>query len=675
LGNYLYANEAFIDAFGLDPDNYEGKSDFELFPENCARSNWANDLEAIRNQQVVESETQFIRDGKVYIYRHVHQVLKDYKGKPNLIISEAEDITSRKQAEEKLTIAARVFQQAGEAIVVTDRNGRIQSINEAFSKLSGYSEQEANGEEIGKLLNSRRHSDDFFADMWHHLIERGHWQGEVWNRRKNGDVVSEWLTINSISNADNETECYISVFSDITSLKESQRKVEFLATHDALSGLPNRNLFMDRLDNALTRCRRNRSSLAVMFIDLDGFKTINDTLGHDIGDQLLIQVARKLQTLVRDIDTVSRLGGDEFTIALSECNPEEVQLIANRILDELSHPVEIEERKIFASASIGIALYPEDGSDSSGLLKAADTAMYKSKELGRNQYQFFHPNMRERLLKQSAMDNSIKKAIRLKQFRLVFQPKFSTAAPATMIGAEALLRWNQPELGEIPPAEFIPVAERNGSIIELSNLIIALLIEQLARLRSTGLVLPEIAFNVSARSFQQEAFVSSLSKTMQTYMLPPEQLKIEITEGAVMENNPTAIDNLEALRELGMGIAIDDFGTGYSSLSYLKQLPIDELKIDKSFVDGVGQDDNDEAISKAILSMAAALDLDVVAEGVETQAQLTWLQNNGCPMVQGYLLSPPLELEEFAERVLQQQMVSAKDDTNMGDTNTESTND
>lgn len=650
-GNYLYANDAFLKAFEIDPNNYENRSDFDLFPESYASKIWSNDLEAIRRLKVVESEAQLLNGDQVRVYRNVHQVLRDFHGKPNLIITEAEDITARKQAEDKLRIAARVFQQAGEAIVVTDRASQIQSVNEAFTDITGYSEQDAMGQKIGRLLNSGRHSKDFFQDMWQALETRGHWQGEIWNKRKNGEAYPEWLTINRITNIDNETEYFIAVFSDITNLKESQRKVEFLATHDALTGLPNRNLFQDRLENAVTRCKRNRSSLAVMFIDLDDFKSINDTLGHDIGDQLLIKVARKLQNLVRDIDTVSRLGGDEFTIVLSECNPHEVQFVANRILDELSDPVDIGGRKIFASASIGISIYPDDGGDSGTLLKSADTAMYKSKELGRNQYQFFHPAMRDRLLKQSAMESSIKNAIRLKRFRLVFQPKYHSCCPEQISGAEALLRWYEPNLGEISPAEFIPVAESNGSIIDLSNLVIEMLVEQVARWRNQGIDVPEIAFNVSARSFQQESFVVDLTKVMEAYMVPQKHLKIEITEGTVMEKNAAAINNIQLLRDLDMAVSIDDFGTGYSSLSYLKQLPITELKIDKSFVDGLGVDENDEAISKAILSMATALGLDVVAEGVETETQLNWLQDNGCNLVQGFLFSKPLEVADF-ERLL-----------------------
>lgn len=651
-GKYLYANETFLNTFKIDADRYEMQNDYDLLPVNLASQVWAGDLNAIRDLSVVESEHNVLIHEEVHIFKSRHQVLTDSRGKPNLLLNELEDITTRKQAEEKLKIAARVFQQAGEAIVVTDKDSKIMSVNQAFSEITGYSEAEAIGQSIGHLLNSGRHSSAFFQDMWHALDTRGHWQGEIWNKRKNREVFPEWLTVNRIKNDQGETEYFIAVFSDITNLKESQRKVEFLATHDALTGLPNRNLFIDRLENAVARCKRSQSKIAVMFIDLDNFKSINDTLGHDVGDKLLVQVAKRLQHLIRDIDTVSRLGGDEFTIVVSDCDPQEVQYIASRILDELSEAIEVEKRKIFASASIGISIFPEDGADSTSLLKSADTAMYKAKESGRNQYQFFHSDMRDKLLKQSALESSIKNAIRQNQFRLVYQPKFSAPDTSKVVGAEALLRWYAPNIGNISPAEFIPVAEQNGSIIELSQLVVRMLVEQVARWLNQGVNVPEIAFNVSAKSFQQENFVAQITSIMDEYLVPYRYFKVEITEGTVMETTPTAMKNLDLLREAGISISIDDFGTGYSSLNYLKQLPISELKIDKSFVDGLTMDDNDEAISTAILSISKALGLQVVAEGVETNEQLSWLQKQGCDLIQGYLLAKPMEAVDFEKLLI-----------------------
>jgi len=653
-GNYLYANDAFKHGLGIEEKALEGLTDFEIFPDIFAGEIWAKDLEAIRKLATVESECHFINEGVEKIINTRHQVLRDYSGKPNLIITEAEDITLRKRAEDKLKIAAKVYQQAGEGIVVTDDNGTIMSINEAFTEITGFVEDESVGTTIGHLLKSGRHSDDFYKQMWDALIEKGYWQGEIWNKRKNGEVFPEWLTINQVENDKSETEHYIAVFSDITNLKESQRKVEFLATHDALTGLPNRNLFMDRLDNAIARAKRNNTSIAVMFIDLDDFKAINDTLGHDVGDQFLIEVSKTLQSVIRDLDTVSRLGGDEFTIILAECEPDEIHQVASRVLDELSEPLDIGNKKLFASASIGIAVYPDDGVNSNGLLKSADTAMYKAKELGRNRYQYFHSEMRDRLLKQSEMEISLKNAIRKKQFRLVYQPKYAAGNTQEIVGAEALLRWHEPKAGNIPPSDFIPLAEKNGSIIELGNLVIEMLVEQVARWLSRGVSVPKIALNLSAKNLQQENFVDQLCNSIDEYMVDRQLFKLEITEAIVMEKASIEVSNLYRLKEEGFQISVDDFGTGYSSLSYLKELPLTELKIDKSFVDGLGEDENDEAICKAILSLAKALELEVVAEGVETETQLKWLVKHECGYLQGFLLSKPLESEDFEKLMILQ---------------------
>ncbi|MCP4595489.1 EAL domain-containing protein [Neptuniibacter sp.] len=650
-GRYLFANDAFLNSLNIQDIDYEMKTDFDLFPGSFAGQIWSNDLRAIRELGIVESESSLLVDGKVRVFRTVHQVLRDHNGTPNMIITESEDITTRKQAEEKLKIAAKVYQQAGEGIVVTDKNGFILSINDAFTAITGFSEVDSIGAGIGQLLQSGRHSKQFYNEMWNVLDNKGHWQGEIWNKKKNGEVYPEWLTINRIMNDKNETDYFIAVFSDISNLKESQRKVEFLATHDPLTGLPNRNLFQDRLDSALARSKRDESSLAVLFIDLDNFKSINDTLGHDVGDRLLVEVSGRLQAVVRDIDTVSRLGGDEFTVIITECGPADVQDVSSRILSDLTEPVDLDGRKIFASASIGIAMYPEDGEDSNGLLKSADTAMYKAKESGRNRFQFFHTEMRDKLLKQSVLESSLKYAIRHNQFRLVFQPKFSAVDSRRIVGAEALLRWNEPQLGDISPAEFIPLAEQTGDIIELSNLVIDMLAEHIARWLNRGLNLPPIAFNVSTRSLKDEHYAKELVSRIDTYMIPHQYFNAEITEGSLMGKSSVEIENLNVLKEQGFCISIDDFGTGYSSLSYLKTLPLEELKIDKSFVDGLGEDENDEAICRAILSMAKALGLKVVAEGVETELQKNWLIENKCDYLQGFLLSKPLEALDFEKIV------------------------
>ncbi|MCX8086836.1 MAG: EAL domain-containing protein [Rhodocyclaceae bacterium] len=648
-GAYLYANRRFLEYFSIAEEDYQGKTDFALLPAKLAADLWNLDLTALRERRAVSGEHQLdCAHGRCWL-RSTHQTLFDANGEPTAFIFEAEDITAIRRAEEQMRITARVFDQAGEAIVVTDAAAVIQTVNAAFTQITGYTASEAIGQRT-TLLKSGRHSAEFYQAMWQALRDNGFWQGEIWNKRKNGEIYPEWLTINRICNEAGEVEHYVAVFSDITQIKDSQRKAEYLATHDPLTGLPNRALFHDRLRHALAQARRHKSRVALLFIDLDNFKTINDTLGHDIGDELLKQAADRLREVVRDVDTVARLGGDEFTAILSDCTAEVADRVARRIIDDLSASFEIAGRALFVSASIGVAFYPDDGTDSTSLVRAADAAMYRAKEQGRNRVEFFKPDLQVRLLKRAALEGALREALRAKRLRLVFQPKFAIA-DRRLMGAEALLRWRDPELGEISPGEFIPVAETSGLILEIGRHVENLLLEQMAAWQQMGLRLPRIAFNVSPRAMREPDFASQLIEKIRAAGLPQDRVQIEITEGALLENSSRVTSNLAELDQAGLRIAIDDFGTGYSSLAYLKRLPIDELKIDKSFVDGLGQDKEDEAIARAVLGLAQALDLETVAEGVETDRQLAWLAQYGCDLAQGYLLSKPLEVEAFEDLI------------------------
>jgi len=649
-GAYQFANRRFLEFFDIDVESYLGKTDFGLLPNDLAANLWGLDLEALRKQAVVIGEHPVIHKGNRHILRSVHQVLMDDKGNPVAFIVEAEDITVRKHAEDQLRITARVFDQSGEAIVVTDPRGIIQTINLAFTQITGYNQHDAVGKTIG-MLKSGRHSDAFYEAMWHALVVDGFWQGEILNKRKNGDIYSEWLTINRVDDGNGAHAHYVAVFSDITSIKDSQRKVEYLATHDALTGLPNRALFHDHLRHALAQARRKKSRIALLFIDLDNFKTINDTLGHDVGDDLLKQAAIRMKEVVRDVDTVARLGGDEFTAILMDADIEVANQVAQRVINDLSASFEVNGSPLFVSASVGVAFYPDDGTDSAMLIKAADTAMYRAKEQGRSRVEFFKPDMHVRLLKRATLESALREALRQNRLRLVYQPKFGLGKGRPMLGAEALLRWLDPELGEVPPAEFIPIAEASGLILEVGRVVRTLLIKQIAAWLAIGLKPPPIAMNLSPRCVRELECSVSLMQDLAEYQVPPELLIIEITEGALLENSQNVKDNLSKLHQAGIGVSIDDFGTGYSSLSYLKRLPLSELKIDKGFVDGLGKDKEDEAIARAILALAQALELKTVAEGVETDRQLAWLVQHGCDIAQGYLLARPLEVVAFEDLV------------------------
>jgi len=646
-GTYLYANRRFLDYFGLDAETYVGKTDFALLPPALATDMWALDLQAMREQKLTTGQHGIDTPAGHRWLKSTHQVLFDNGGQPTAFIVEAEDISATRHAEEQLRITARVFDQAGEAIVVTDAQSCIQTVNAAFTRITGYAASEAIGQPT-TLLKSGRHSNEFYQAMWQALADQGYWQGEIWNKRKNGEIYPEWLTINRVASDEGEVEHYVAVFSDISQIKDSQRKAEYLSTHDPLTGLPNRALFHDRLRHALAQARRAKSRMALLFIDLDNFKTINDTLGHDTGDELLKQAANRLRETVRDVDTVARLGGDEFTAVLSDCSAEVADQVSRRIVDDLSASFNIDGRSLFVSASIGVAFYPEDGDDSSALVRAADAAMYRAKEQGRSRVEFFKPELQVRLLRRASLESALREALRHRHLRLVFQPKFAIAT-RKLVGAEALLRWQDPELGPVSPGDFIPVAEASGMILELDRAVQHMLLDHVGHWLGRGLTVPTCAFNVSPRSVREGDFASRLLERIEASGIPKENLQIEITEGALLDNSNLVAANLATLDEAGLKIAIDDFGTGYSSLGYLKRLPIDELKIDKSFVDGLGQDKEDEAIARAVLGLAKALDLQTVAEGVETDRQLAWLSQYGCDIAQGYLLGRPMEIENFME--------------------------
>jgi len=649
-GAYQYANRRFLEFFDIDVANYLGKTDFGLLPNDLAADLWGLDLEALRKQTLVIGEHHVIHQGNRHVLRSVHQVLRDDNGNPVAFITEAEDITLRKHAEDQLRITARVFDQSGEAIVVTDPAGVIQTINPAFTEITGYDQHDAVGRSIS-MLKSGRHSSEFYDAMWHALMVDGFWQGEILNQRKNGEIFPEWLTINRVDDGEGNHAHFVAVFSDVTSIKDSQRKVEYLATHDALTGLPNRALFHDHLRHALAQARRKKARIALLFIDLDNFKTINDTLGHDVGDDLLKQAAARMKEVVRDVDTVARLGGDEFTAILMDANIDVANQVGQRILNDLSASFEVNGSPLFVSASVGVAFYPDDGADSAMLIKAADTAMYRAKEQGRCRVEFFKPDMHVRLLKRATMESALREALRQERLRLVYQPKYGLSKGRPLVGAEALLRWTDPELGDVSPAEFIPVAESSGLILEVGRVVRTLLIKQISAWLSIGLKPPPIAMNLSPRCVREMECSNRLLEELTENQVPPELLIVEITEGALLENSQNVKDNLAKLHDEGIHVSIDDFGTGYSSLSYLKRLPLSELKIDKSFIDGLGQDKEDEAIARAVLALAQALELKTVAEGVETERQLTWLIQHGCDIAQGYFLSRPLEVVVFEDLI------------------------
>lgn len=542
-------------------------------------------------------------------------------------------------------LAAGVFHNTIEGIVITDASGRIESVNPAFTQITGYTAAEAIGQ-TPRILKSNHHDAEFYKAIWNAVETTGQWKGEIWNRRKGGEVFLESQTIQRIRSEDG-TMRYVAIFNDITEQWRKDKRIEHLAFHDSLTGLANRSLLGDRLRYAIALAERSGGALAVMLVDLDRFKNINDSFGHDQGDDLLKEVANRLLQVVRGTDTVARLGGDEFVLVLQQIGgPEEAATIAARMIGEIGAPIELGGMHLRVGASVGIAVYPEDGADAPSLLKSADTAMYDAKALGKGTYRFFNSAMTDHAKARLLLEMELRKALEHKEFELYYQPKICLQHGAPC-GAEVLIRWNHPVRGLVLPMEFIPLAEETGLIEPIGYWILEEACRQLHEWKTSKGGFSSLAVNVSTVQLRQGALVERIRALLDRYQLPGQALEIELTESAVMSDPEHAIESMHAIRALGVKIAIDDFGTGHSSLAYIRRLPIDCLKIDRSFVMEADRSEESAAICTTILSLAGNLKLAVVAEGVETEEQLLFLKEKGCSVGQGYYFSRPLPLESL----------------------------
>ncbi|MEW5943768.1 MAG: EAL domain-containing protein [Pseudomonadota bacterium] len=557
-------------------------------------------------------------------------------------------IKERKTAEDRLRLAAQVFDSAGEGIVITDADNNIIAVNQAFTQINGYSQEEVIGKNPS-ILSSGRQDRQFYVKMWNSILSTGHWQGELWNRRKNGEIYPEWLAISIVGDAQGELTHYIGIFTDITERKSTDERLRFLAHNDPLTGLPNRLLLKTRLDFALSMAERAQKSVALLFLDLDRFKTINDSLGHHVGDALLQEAARRLRGCLRDEDTVSRQGGDEFLIVLPDAKDmSDTAIVAQKIVEFMTEPFSINGLELSVSASIGISLYPQDGKDAETLIKNADAAMYHAKHKGRNNYQFFTGAMNASALEHLSIGNSLRHAITRQEFFLAYQPQIDLAS-GKVIGAEALIRWRHPQKGMISPTKFIPIAEEHGSIITIGEWVLREACAQNCRWQKAGLPAIPVAVNLSAFQFRQHNLAETIARILDETGLDPHYLELELTESLLMEEAEVTIEAISKLKSLDLKLSIDDFGTGYSSLSYLKRFAIDKLKIDRSFVRDIPGATDDNAIVAAIITLAKSLDLTVIAEGVETQEQFDFLSALNCDQIQGYYFSKPVTGSEFTE--------------------------
>ena len=564
-------------------------------------------------------------------------------GEGPTIMGAAADIDEPRRTEEQLRLLANVFEYSGEAIVVTDADNLIVSVNRSFTRLTGYEPDEVRGKNP-RILSAGRMAAEGYQQMWRDIAEKGGWEGEIWDQRKDGSCYPKWLTISTLKDAKGRITHHIGSFTDISERKQAEEKIHHLAHHDTLTGLPNRFSLHQRLTQAIASVRRESRSLAVMFLDLDHFKSINDTLGHPVGDRLLVAVSQRLKACVRDSDVVARLGGDEFVVVMTDVGEAPVGAVsamAAKILQRLTMPHVVDGRELHATPSIGVAVFPDDGNDADTLMKNADVAMYHAKSRGRHNFQFFAASMNVAAEERVALEGSLRHAIDAGELLLHYQPQID-AVSGKVVGVEALVRWQHPERGMIPPVKFIPLAEETGLIEPLGLWVLDAACRQLwsmSRRHGAGL---RMAVNLSARQLRQESLVDRVRELIATYEVAPGGLELEITESVAMDDPDLTIEVLRRLRELGVVLAIDDFGTGYSSLSYLKLLPIQRLKLDRSFVSEIETDHNDAIICSATIALAHSLGLEVVAEGVETEAQLTYLKYLGCDIIQGYYFSRPL---------------------------------
>jgi diguanylate cyclase (GGDEF)-like protein/PAS domain S-box-containing protein len=612
----------------------DGEADDSLF--NAFLENGSHEMTVRRRK----------KSGEIFWASVSLSVAQDDAGNPSGLIGYVVDISGHLAAEEQLHLHAKIFEHNSEAILVTDADERIVSANQAFSAITGYSPNEVLGKKI-ETLGTQRTESLLSSEVRDQLNMSGQWSGELQLQRNNGDSFPGAVSFSSVLDTHGKLSHYLAVFSDITQRKEAERQIYRLAYYDPLTGLPNRTLLYSLLEQSLAEAHRNRTHGALLFLDLNRFKNINDSFGHTPADIALQEVGRRLSMTLRKEDIVSRLGGDEFVIALLDITRREhAGHVAQKLLASLAEPFFIEQHEVMLSASIGISIFPEDGRDTETLIKNADVAMYRAKKLGNSTHVFYSQEMNLRSLEQLKMESNLRRAVERNEFYLHYQPQLDLVS-GCINGAEALLRWEHPECKMISPAQFIPVAEETGLIIPIGEWVIDAACRQIREWIDKGLPPVRIAVNLSARQFS-----ASLPKTVlgiiARHGIPNDSLELEITESMLMHSADSVVAMMDEFAEAGIRMALDDFGTGYSSLSYLKRFPIDNLKIDQSFVRGIPDDQDDSAISRAIISMAKNLKLSVIAEGVETAEQLAFLREAGCDEIQGYYFSRPIPADEFA---------------------------
>jgi len=645
-GRYMDVNEGYERLTGYKREEVIGRTvrDIGYWVDPSERDTLLSRLQ--RDGRARDIEVRFHKKSGDVMICHVSAEPLVFEGVACLL-STTQDITQRRTDEAQMRLGSKVFESTADAIVVTDADDRVLTVNAAFSRITGISADEMLGRIFGESA-FRPTDPEQFAARREVRLRQGHVTGEVFRHRKDGSELPLWITASNVVDESGRIVNSVRVYTDISELKATQRQLEALASKDALTGLPNRLYFKDQLERLLAQSQRDPQQFALLFIDLDNFKKINDSLGHAAGDDVLQQTARRLRECVRESDTVARIGGDEFTIIVPQLKSARgPEVVAAQVLEALAAPFSVAGHEHFLNASIGIALYPADGESADALLRNADTAMYRAKEGGRGCYVYFEERMNVAARARVNLERELRRAIEQGEFRLCYQPKLDLRT-GRIAGAEALLRWHSPERGLRLPMEFIPLAEETGLIVPIGEWVLREACHQYAAWCGEGIALPHIAVNVSARQFKQKAFVETLGSIVRAAGIAPHCLELEITETLLIDSISGVEETLHALTGMGIALSLDDFGTGYSSLAYLRRFPLTTVKIERSFVSDLGTSEGAGAIATAIIAMAHALGKQVVAEGVETNKQAALLTRMKCDHIQGYHYSRPLTPSEFA---------------------------
>lgn len=647
-GKLRLCNRMFEQSAGYKFEEMEGKSREIYLPADEASILRKNDKKVLSTDGVLRFEDQVQQQGQTHTYLTTKCVLRGADGQPTGILGISTDITEIKQSHEQLRLAGIVLDHTADGVIITNARGLILSVNAAYTKITGFSTEESIGLRPNILMSDKQ-GRSFYRDILRTLKLNGFWRGELWNRRKDGELYPEWLTINTVYNDTGKLINYVAVFSDISAINQSQSDLERMSHYDPVTALPNRSLFHERLQHSLDLSLSYDQALAVVVLDLDGFKTVNDSLGHSMGDLLLQQAASRFLSCVRSEDTVSRLGGDEFALILNNLvHPTDAIIIAKKLLHSLQEPFDLKGTSTLLTASIGISVAPHDSETPEQLLRQADTAMYGAKEGGRNDYRFYQPEMTLRAQERMNSERLLRGAVQKNQFEIWYQPKIDLLNNQ-VVGAEALLRWRDPVRGLVPPNDFIPLAESTGLIIPIGEHVVDMVCRDIRRWTDLHIPHGAIAVNVAALQIDRSDYVETIRSTLEKYDLPAIVLEVEVTESLMMASPEHSREVLSTLQSLGITTAIDDFGTGYSSLAYLKLLPINSLKIDRSFISDLPHDKSDVAITRTIVELGHALGFKIIAEGVETEEQHQFLKQTGCDQGQGYLYGRPMPAADYED--------------------------